>query len=196
MSNWNNISSISSAIDWAIPYINNIELGDCTCSKNTWTCTTDAKSNITFNKNISLKDVLNLQPKNVYRRGKATIVEWKDGTKTVVVKEDSCEDSMFHGFCAALAKKIFGSTTNVMKTIEEADMDERNRKTKEMDKAFAEQRKIAKRIIKKNEFEDDVKKKMYEQRVETEAMRRATSPEFKKALDKLIENFTLKNEDE
>lgn len=39
----------------------------------------------------------------------ATIVFWKDGTKTVVKTAEDIEFSYYWGFCAALAEKVFGS---------------------------------------------------------------------------------------
>ena len=39
----------------------------------------------------------------------ATIVFWKDGTKTVVKTSEDSEFSYYWGFCAALAEKVFGS---------------------------------------------------------------------------------------
>lgn len=46
----------------------------------------------------------------------ATIVFWKDGTKTVVKTSEDSEFSYYWGFCAALAEKVFGSN-HAVKTI-------------------------------------------------------------------------------
>lgn len=48
----------------------------------------------------------------------ATIVFWKDGTKTVVKTMEGETFNPYHGFTAALAKKIFGSSTQVNKLVE------------------------------------------------------------------------------
>lgn len=47
----------------------------------------------------------------------ATIVFWKDGTKTVVKTSDDSEFSYYWGFCAAVAEKLFGSNHAVKTAI-------------------------------------------------------------------------------
>lgn len=50
--------------------------------------------------------------------GPKTIVIWSDGSKTIVsCSKDDTYDS-YTGFCAAVAKKMFGSTSQVKKIIE------------------------------------------------------------------------------
>lgn len=46
-----------------------------------------------------------------------TIVVWDDGTKTSVHCGENEEFSTYTGFCAAVAKKLFGSTSAVQKLI-------------------------------------------------------------------------------
>lgn len=50
--------------------------------------------------------------------GPKTIVIWSDGSKTIVScsKDDTYDD--YIGFCAAVAKKMFGSTSQVKKVID------------------------------------------------------------------------------
>lgn len=48
----------------------------------------------------------------------ATIVFWKDGTKTVVKCADGEPFSEYNGFAAALLKKVFGSNSAVKKIIQ------------------------------------------------------------------------------
>lgn len=48
----------------------------------------------------------------------ATIVFWKDGTKTVVKCADGEPFSEYNGFAAALLKKVFGSNSAVKKLIQ------------------------------------------------------------------------------
>lgn len=50
----------------------------------------------------------------------ATIIFWKDGTKTVV-KADPDEDPYipYLGFCAAIVKKIFGTNSSIKKILKE-----------------------------------------------------------------------------
>lgn len=46
-----------------------------------------------------------------------TIVLWKDGTKTIVTcEEDDCFDP-YAGFCAAVVKRVFGSTSNAKRIL-------------------------------------------------------------------------------
>lgn len=51
----------------------------------------------------------------------ATIVLWEDGTKTVVKSNphDYIIPSAYTGFCVAVAKKVFGSTTRLNKIFDE-----------------------------------------------------------------------------
>ena len=59
-------------------------------------------------------------PKAIYHNcnTKETIVLWKDGTKTKVKPMEGQEESPYFAFTAALAKKIFGSNTQVGKIVD------------------------------------------------------------------------------
>ena len=50
--------------------------------------------------------------------GPKTIVIWKDGTKTIVSCGEGDQYDRYIGFCAAVTKKMFGSTTKIKKTID------------------------------------------------------------------------------
>ena len=54
-------------------------------------------------------------PEKIFRCGNATTVIWKDGTKTTVKLMPGAEDSDYGAFTAALAKKIYGGNSKVMK---------------------------------------------------------------------------------
>ena len=56
-----------------------------------------------------------LTPEKIFRCGNATTVIWKDGTKTTVKLMPGAEDSDYGAFTAALAKKIYGNNSKVMK---------------------------------------------------------------------------------
>ena len=56
-------------------------------------------------------------PKKILKYGIATIVFWVDGTKTIVKRAEGEPDDEYAAFTAALAKKIFGSTTEIIKVI-------------------------------------------------------------------------------
>lgn len=63
-------------------------------------------------------------PKRIIQNGVATIVFWKDGTKTIVKCADGTEPDAYNAFTAALAKKIFGSNSavkNIIKRIEKQE---------------------------------------------------------------------------
>lgn len=67
-----------------------------------------------------IKDALT--PKGIFHNRKTTetIVLWKDNTKTVVKPMEGtpeCEMSSYSAFTAALAKRIFGSNTQVNKIV-------------------------------------------------------------------------------
>lgn len=59
-----------------------------------------------------------LYPEKIIYNGPATIVFWKDGTKTVVKAMNGVDANPYHGFTAALAKKIYGSSSKVNKIVD------------------------------------------------------------------------------
>ena len=52
-------------------------------------------------------------PKKIIYNGPATIVFWNDGTKTIVKRSEKDTDNKYNAFCAALAKKIYGSNSKI-----------------------------------------------------------------------------------
>ena len=77
-----------------------------------------------------------VDPKTITFKGNVTIVWWKDGTKTVVRLAEGEPYSKFHAFCAAVAKKLFGSASKIQKQIDEHDADQiAERKKAEEEKA-------------------------------------------------------------
>ena len=62
------------------------------------------------NENITIPVV-----KRIVYHDPATIVFWQDGDKTVVKCMDGEPFEKYAGFCAALAKKVFGSTSKAKK---------------------------------------------------------------------------------
>lgn len=57
-------------------------------------------------------------PKQIIYSGNRTIVFWNDGDKTIVKCAESQEYDEYTGFVAALAKKMYGSTSKVKKVID------------------------------------------------------------------------------
>ncbi len=63
-----------------------------------------------------------LIPKKIIKSGDRTIVFWNDNTKTIVKRSNDTEDDLYSAFCAALAKKVFGSNSQVKKILRMADI--------------------------------------------------------------------------
>lgn len=55
--------------------------------------------------------------KKVIFSGPKTIILWADGTKTIVSCEEGDTYDPYSGFCAAIVKKLFGSTTHAKKVL-------------------------------------------------------------------------------
>ncbi|MDI9473098.1 MAG: hypothetical protein QM221_09330 [Bacillota bacterium] len=60
------------------------------------------------------------RPKEIIREGRTTTVFWKDGETTVVKRQKGTLDDPYQAFCAALAKKIFGSNSRLIRAIKDA----------------------------------------------------------------------------
>ena len=109
----------------------------------------------------------------VVQRKNTTVVNWDDGVKTVVtLKEEDCLDMMFIGFCIAYTKRMLGSTTYILKTIEANDTDTINKHKKEFEEQVKKTMREANEQQEKARFEAAVQAKMYEDRVIEEAIRR------------------------
>lgn len=61
------------------------------------------------------------RPKRILKNGRATIVMWADGTKTVVHKAEGAEDSPYAAFTAALAIKCYGSNSAVNRIVRKTE---------------------------------------------------------------------------
>lgn len=61
-------------------------------------------------------------PEKIIKSADRTIVFWKDGTKTIVRRSDDTADDLYSAFCAALAKKVYGSNSQVKKILRMADI--------------------------------------------------------------------------
>ena len=77
----------------------------------------DAWAEIMFGKpkNKKIENITIPAVKRIVYHDPATIVFWQDGTKTVVKCMDGEPFEKYAGFCAALAKKVFGSTSKAKK---------------------------------------------------------------------------------
>jgi len=70
---------------------------------------------------VELKGVFDkaaLVPDRILRSGPATIVFWRDGTKTVVKRSPDEPDNAYAAFTAALGIKVFGSNSALKRIVE------------------------------------------------------------------------------
>lgn len=123
----------------------------------------------------------------IIQRDRATIVTWDDNTKTVIVAEkgfDENEHMLFDAFCIAFTKKMLGSTTKILNTIKENDTDTieaaRKKAIEEANKKAEEEAKAALEKEANDAFEAAVQQKMFEERVNEEAIRRISIQEARR----------------
>lgn len=55
--------------------------------------------------------------KRIHKNGPVTVVIWQDGSKTIVRRSKGTKDDPYTAFCAALAKKMYGSNSQINKMI-------------------------------------------------------------------------------
>lgn len=126
----------------------------------------------------------------VVQRKNTTVVNWDDGVKTVVtLKEDNYPDPMFVGFCIAYTKRMLGSTTKLLETIERCDTDKQNQLLKEMEKNFRKQRDLDRKEVDRIRRE-----KKFNEMVEEELMRMRAEKEAKARYKNYIHETTKKKE--
>ena len=65
------------------------------------------------------------QIKSIMNSGNKTIVFWNDKTKTIVSCGEGEQWDPYTGFCAALAKKLYGSTSHTKKMLKKVSVDKR-----------------------------------------------------------------------
>ena len=70
----------------------------------------------------------NYDPVKIIQNGPATIIFWKDGTKTIVRKAEASTDDPYVAFCAALAKKVYGNNSRIKKLINKNTQEQKKRK--------------------------------------------------------------------
>ena len=94
-----------------VPYNSpSIEIKADNLSKDAWAGVLFGKPKNRNTENIAIPSV-----KRIVYNDPATIVFWQDRTKTVVKCMDGEPFEKYAGFCAALAKKVFGSTSKAKK---------------------------------------------------------------------------------
>ena len=65
------------------------------------------------------KPTLDYVPDRILKSGPATIVFWKDGTKTIVKRAADEPDNEYTAFCCALSKKVLGNNNTIKKIIKQ-----------------------------------------------------------------------------
>ena len=70
---------------------------------------------------IFLKEAFRVKntPDRIIKSGRATIVFWNDGKKTVVKRKIGEPDDPYLAFLAALGKKLYGTNSAIKKLIDE-----------------------------------------------------------------------------
>ena len=76
------------------------------------------------------EDEIAVWPDRIVKSGRATIVFWDDGTKTVVKRSPDEPDNDYNAFLAALGIKIFGSNSQLKKIIKEQTVVQKPKKWK------------------------------------------------------------------
>ena len=81
-------------------------------------------------KKADLRYAMTFKPVKIINNGPATIVFWKDGTKTVVMRSKDEVHNPYTAFCAALAKKIFLTNSEVNRIVKKTIADDKGAKEK------------------------------------------------------------------
>ena len=71
------------------------------------------------------------RPKRILKSGNATIVFWKDGTKTIVKRSPDEPESDYAAFTAALGIKLFGSNSALKRIVERTETQKPKKKAKD-----------------------------------------------------------------
>lgn len=110
-------------------YKNKIRIGLYVFDPNSLKNLNRRESRISYDGYFTFDQKLNMIPqiKKVIFNSPKTIVIWADETKTVVSCGDGETFDYYTGFCAAITKKIFGSTSHA-KSVLKKTMDDQNEK--------------------------------------------------------------------
>lgn len=77
------------------------------------------------------EDDIAVWPERIVKSGKATIVFWEDGTKTVVKRSDDEPDNEYNAYLAALGKRIYGSNSALKRLIRDYTVVQKPKKAKD-----------------------------------------------------------------
>ena len=76
-------------------------------------------------------DEISVWPERIVKSGRATIVFWEDGTKTVVKRSDDEPDNEYNAYLAALGKRIYGSNSALKRLVRDYTVVQKPRKAKD-----------------------------------------------------------------
>lgn len=68
-----------------------------------------------------------VKPTKIIYSGRKTIVFWNDGTKTMVTRNPEDRFDVYAAFCAALAKKMFNSTSSAKRMVDKLSVFQNSR---------------------------------------------------------------------
>ena len=71
-----------------------------------------------------------LEVGRIIRNGKATVVIWKDGEKTIVRRAEDEAESNYAAFTAAIAIRLYGNNSKLKKMLEQKTVEQKPRKKK------------------------------------------------------------------
>ena len=77
------------------------------------------------------EDEIAVWPDRIVKSGRATIVFWEDGTKTVVKRSDDEPDNEYNAYLAALGKRIYGSNSALKRLIRDYTVVQKPKKAKD-----------------------------------------------------------------
>lgn len=100
-------------------------------------------------------------------------VEWTDHTKTTVTPSDPEHADVFSGICIAYTKKMFGSTTAIMKSIKQAKwLTDAPKRTKELARKLSKVNRERKQKRAKEHREAMIERRVEDIKIEQEAQKR------------------------
>jgi hypothetical protein len=68
-----------------------------------------------------------VKPTKIIYSGRKTIVFWNDGTKTMVTRNPEDQFDVYTAFCAALAKKMFRTTSSAKRMVDKLSIFQNSR---------------------------------------------------------------------
>lgn len=100
-------------------------------------------------------------------------VEWTDHTKTTVTPSDPEHADVFSGICIAYTKKMFGSTTAIMRSIEQAKwLTDAPKRRKETERKYIKECHERKRKREAERHEQAIQRRVENIKIEQEAQKR------------------------